>query len=149
MTRNQIRTVLNDAISTGKIGDLVSVRVHAQLPGLDTDLAEVLSGLVEMVSVAFPFPAETLRSRSSQDGNQWNVLIQSENGRTLFVTVGRGSAKNANLSLLVVGNHGVIRLESHDEWEFVPDGLVSSSHQSWREAVEQSHQSARSVPLTY
>ena len=47
---------------------------------------------------------------------QTSVLLQTPSGKTVFVTIGCGSAKEATLQLLIVGTHGVAQLEGAGEF---------------------------------
>lgn len=147
---HEIHQSLTAAMATGKIGEQVSVRVHLQLPPANADLNAALDSIIAMTDPAVSQPMTKLQSRVHADGNQWNVLLQSANGRTLFVTLGRGSVQEATLELLVVGNHGVIRLEGgRVVFTAVGDNAVptAKSITAWTELVKQSHENGAAVPL--
>ena len=137
MTFDELQITLTDALASGKIGTPVAARVHLQFPDADADLAAALATVAATFEPILDGLLTTLRCRQGSDLNQWNLLLQSEKGRTLFVTLGRASVPAATLNLLVIGNHGVIRLEGGEDFE--PGGFGDPSQQErqrWAEAVE-------------
>lgn len=148
----EIHHALTAAIATGKIGTPVSVRVHLQLPETRADFDAAIDAIVATTKPALHETMQTLQSRVNAEGNQWNVLLRSANGRSLFVTLGRGSAREPRLELLVVGNHGVIRLEGGDVlYEAVgcdaAELAAQRSETDWAGIVERSHTEGARVSL--
>ena len=79
----------------------------------------------------------TVIARQTSGGTQLNVLVTLENGRTILATVGSGSVSYSVLELLLIGNHGIVRLEGEDRI----DKLVLTNDegvQRWKNAVDRS-----------
>ncbi|MFQ5730658.1 MAG: hypothetical protein ACE5KM_01760 [Planctomycetaceae bacterium] len=116
MNNHDIRRTLQNVIDTGKLGTPVSIRVHLQLPGPDGNPTALLDQILEMLQPCLDeFPAE-LHSRRHRNHSQTNVLLRTPTGKTVFVTIGFGSAEEAMLHLLVVGNHGMAQLERTEDF---------------------------------
>ena len=74
------------------------------------------------------------------------MLVNFTGGQTAILTLGRGSTKSPLLHLMVVGNHGMLRLEGGDEF----DGQFPSQRlapESWRAAINQSLGRSAAVSL--
>jgi len=137
MTFDDLKRSLCSLLETGKIGTPVSMRVHWQLPKTSTDVCAALaSGMNLCQSVMKDSPA-TLIARQASVGTQLNVLVTLENGRTIMATVGSGSVSYSVLELLLIGNHGIVRLEGEgriEEFVLTNDDDV----QWWKTAVGRS-----------
>jgi len=116
----EIKAALAEAVQTGKLGVPVSARVHLQLaedassdesPPTEKDWEALRSAVVELFSVCWNEAPETIHVRQHPTGRQHNTLLQTASGNTVCITIGRGCARQSTLHLLVLGNHGVVRLD--------------------------------------
>ena len=78
----ELHQTLTAALATGKIGTPITVRVHLQLPEPVADLNAALDAIITTTAPAFSQTLDTLQSRVHADGQQWNVLMRSTNGRS-------------------------------------------------------------------
>tara|TARA_B100000029_G_scaffold444228_1_gene463856 strand:- start:1483 stop:1899 length:417 start_codon:yes stop_codon:yes gene_type:complete len=111
-----LERTLGDAVATGQVGKVVSVRALLHLPGDDCELELAANTVLTLGAglVESDIETATRASRNHASGCQASVLAHFANGRIVSVTVTRGSAERLELSLTVVGNHGVIRLEGSE-----------------------------------
>lgn len=144
MTFTEVRHALTEAMKTEKIGTPVSARVHVQLPDSTRELDTVLSSAQEMLSPCFAEDVFDVRARRHASQQQTTVLLKTQTGRTVFITVGFNAAKLPSLQLLVVGNHGTISLEGSEDLQVEPPG-GGSSRRDWSRAIDESIRSGKAV----
>jgi hypothetical protein len=137
MTIDELRNALRQALETGKIGVPVSLRLHCQLADREVDLVSALAAVLPLAEDCFSTAPVSLAATQDAGQRQLNVMLQYAAGSTVFVTVGRGSAVRNRLHLLVVGNHGVVRLEGADAFDAGNVGTTADS-QRWRAPVAES-----------
>ena len=123
MTLVDLHKTLTDALATGKIGTPVSLRLHLQLADPSTNLATTMAAVMRIAETVFDIPSATLSAQRDVGERQLNVLIESANGQTVSLTIGRGCTDVATLDLLLVGNHGVVRM---DGTEFFDEASLES-----------------------
>jgi hypothetical protein len=145
MTLTELRAALAQAVATGKLGTPVSARVHVQLAESECDLPSVLGGVLRMLSPAFDEPPARIRARKHASAPQWNLLLRTTTGRTIFITVGCGSRATAALDLLVVGNHGIVQLQGGDAFEWEPQ---EEPRPAWMSQVDEAIATGREIALT-
>lgn len=134
MTFQSLFATVRDAVATGKIGTPVSLRLHADFPDASMDLGAVVDTIMTETGPLFPAARWTVMAKRNASGRQLTALLQNDAGRTVFVTLNCGGTRAARLSLLVIGNHGVLRLEGGDE---IDGSFVESAPDaSWRSAIE-------------
>lgn len=109
MTFDEVRNALSDAVQTGKLGTPVAARVHLLVDDNEVDVAGAAEKLLTMLTPCFDQPPATIRARRHDSGRVQSLLMQTRNGQTIFITIGRSD--RSSLHLLVVGNHGIVRLE--------------------------------------
>lgn len=114
MTLDEIQGALSDAMQTGKLGTPVAARVHLLVDG-EVDIAGAVERIVSMLAPCFEQPPTTVRARRHTTRRFTSLLLQSGNGRTIFITLGH--ANRPAFHLLVVGNHGILRLEGGELFE--------------------------------
>ena len=105
---------LGQAVATGKIGAVVSVRSLLQLPDPNADLTAAASVLLGLCGRLIGSDAGSLVTRGHESGRQLNLLLRLDAGEIVSVSVTRGSSSRLELDLVVVGNHGVIRMEGSE-----------------------------------
>ncbi len=137
MTFDDLKRTLCSVLETGKIGTPVSMRVHWQMPKTSTDVCAALASGMNLCQSLMKDSPSTLIARQASVGTQLNVLVTLENGRTVLVTVGSGCVHDAVLELLLIGNHGVVRLEGEDQ---IDEPLLTHDDevQQWKTAVARS-----------
>ena len=107
----QLEETLGEAVTTGKIGTVVSVRALLHLPDEQADLETAASVVLGLAGRVIGSDAGRLVTRGQESGRQLNLLMRLDAGGILSVSVTRGSSAQVELVLVVVGNHGVSRLE--------------------------------------
>ncbi len=117
MTFDDLSTTLWEAVETKRIGIPVALRLHLQLCDPQADLTVAMVASLCLVEPFFNLNPSRLMARRDSADRQLNVLLETADGRTVFVTVGRGSTGQATLHLLLIGNHGVVRLEGAQTFE--------------------------------
>ncbi len=147
MTFNDLRRTLSEALSTGKIGTPVAIRMHVQLADSNVDPLMLLATAMQTVEQVFSARPARLMARENADGRQFNVLLNYAGGETVMLTVGRGSAKTASLNLLLIGNHGVIRLEGAELFEATAADFTADVD-PWKSPIEQSLERNEAVALS-
>ena len=125
MNLEQLRLALQQALATGRVGQPVAVRLHLRA-GTDTATTEqLLACLLPVVSDVFGDTPQRVLARSGADSGQLNLLLEYELGATALVTVVALGDASPCLHVILVGNHGVIRLEGGEDFGLaspVPDG---------------------------
>lgn len=117
MTLDEIHQTLLEAVNTGKVGTPVALRLHLQLVSTDVDPYLLVAELLQLCEPLFGEEPVRVMARNNNDGRQLNLLFETAAGRTISITIGGGSTTQAFLSLLLIGNHGVIRLEGADSFD--------------------------------
>ncbi len=138
MTLDDIRHTLLEAVKTGKVGTPVALRLHLQLTNADASLLSTAATLIGLCEPLFKVEPSQLFARSNAGGRQLSLLCETESGRTCSITIGSGSAKAASLNLLLVGNHGVIRLEGSELFDESSLNTSDANIDRWGLAIEQS-----------
>lgn len=148
MTIDDLRRALTVAIATGKIGTPVALRVHAIVASDSFDPAAALDIVIGLAGIAFPTKPKRMTARSDPAGRQWNVLLNYAGGQTLSFSIASSPACSGGncLHLLLIGNHGIIRLE---EAELFDDCSEKSMENVvyWRQHMTDSHTHNSAVPL--
>lgn len=147
MTCSEVQSALADAVRTGKLGTPVAARVHVQLVDDAVEPDAVLAPVLEMLRPCFDHPPASVRAREHASEGQWNVLFQTAAGGTVFVTVGCGAANAPGLHLLVIGNHGVLRLEGAECFRPGDLSAAAPAPQAWSAAITESLRSGRSIDI--
>ena len=143
MKWDDLRRTLTDALETGKVGRPVSIRLY--LHSVGADLSALIPTALELAAVAFPNPPVSLLARRDADAQQLSVLLQYEAGQTAMLTVVRANTPDSTAHLLLVGNHGIIRLEGGGDLELPPAPHAAGA--AWRERIEQSLHRRAVVPV--
>lgn len=145
MTPTDLGAALNDALKTGKLGTPVAVRLHWQRPRV-ADWPGWLETVLQMLAPCFGQPAVTVQAQQHPDVPQWNILLQTEEGRTIVLTLGAGAVSAPSLQLLVTGNHGTLRLEGEPLCEpAVAEPSPRARH--WWSVIRQSAATDCELPL--
>ena len=146
MTLNELNNTLSETVSSGKIGTPVSLRIHLQLSDSQVDLVEALAALMRVSLPLFQTNARRLMARRDSGQRQLTALFSLAGGQTVLVTVGRGAVDNGSLHLLLIGNHGTVRLEGSEQFDeeslVFPDGP-----NPWKSPIEESLSRQSSVEL--
>ena len=137
MTFDDLKRSLYSVLETGKIGTPVSMRVHWQLPETSTDVCPALASIIKLCQSVMKASPSTVIARQTSEGTQLMVLVTLENGRTIMATVGSGSVSCSVLELLLIGNHGIVRLEGEGRIE---ERVLTNDDdvQWWKTAVDRS-----------
>ena len=137
MTFDDLKRSLHNVSDTGKIGTPVSMRVHWQMPETSTEVCAALASIMNLCHSVMKGSPTTVIARQTSGGTQLNVLVTLENGRTILATVGSGSVSYSVLELLLIGNHGIVRLEGEDR---IDKRVLTNDEgvQRWKNAVDRS-----------
>jgi hypothetical protein len=118
--------------------------VNVQLAGASCEWPAVIGGLLRMLSPVFDEPPARVRARKHADAQQWNLLLQTATGRTIFLTIGCGGAKASSLDLLVIGNHGIAQLQGADDFDWEPETM---SPIDWLASIDEAIASGHEIAL--
>ena len=118
VSQNDLKSAIVAALATGRAGEIVSVRLH--WPRLETAASErqVLIAAVDLIDVALKLGPTRWRLRRAGNGRLLHLHGVDDRGRTALVTVTRGFADNAQLTIF--GNHGIVRLDRADLLDEMP-----------------------------
>ncbi|HUG90850.1 MAG TPA: hypothetical protein VML55_08460 [Planctomycetaceae bacterium] len=119
MTLDDLARALDGAVAAGRIGTPVALRVHAVLPA-GGDLVAALAALMRRLAEPLFGPPGRLTARRDADERQLHALASYPSGPTVLVTLAATRSRDPSLELLVVGNHGVIRLEGGECFAGLP-----------------------------
>ena len=147
MTFDDLKRTLCSVLETGKIGTPVSMRVHWQIPKTSTDVCAAFASSMKLCHSVMKGSPSTLIARQAAGSTQLNVLVTLENGRTILATIGSGCVNYAELKLLLIGNHGVVRLEGEgriDELLLTNDDEV----QQWKTAIDRSLNERKQIVIS-
>ena len=133
----RFEATLLEAVATGKIGTVVSVRAMLQLPDESADLKSAASVVLALAARVLGTDAGQLVTRSHDSGQQLNLLLRLDAGGIQSVTVTRGGVSKLELDLVVVGNHGVIRMEGSElaEEMGLSVGSFAEADEAWLERI--------------
>lgn len=147
MTFDDLKRTLCSVLETRKIGTPVSMRVHWQMPKTSTDVCAALASSMNLCHSVMRGSPSTLIARQAFGGTQLNVLVTLENGRTILATVGSGRVNYSVLKLLLIGNHGVVRLEGESR---IDERLLTHDDelQQWKTAVARSLKERKQIVVS-
>lgn len=137
MTIDELQQTLKKAVDCGKIGVPVALRMHLQMADATAELYALVSQSLEMAFANFRADEWRLMARRDPTGRQLNLLLDNRGGQTVLLTVGKGSAVENRLDLLLIGNHGIVRLEGAEFFEPTKSPTTPTIAR-WREFVEAS-----------
>jgi hypothetical protein len=106
-----LRRTLDRALGSGRVGIPVALRVHLRLEriaGANIDLESAAASLLSWGEEVFGSPPQRV-AVSENEGHSLTVLATCAGGQTLHVTV--AASGRPDLHLLLIGNHGIVRLE--------------------------------------
>ena len=110
MTFEDLRRTVLETVNAGRIGTPVALRWHLFSSEQSDRLPGLLAGLA-LGEEVFATQAVRLACRASHANRQTSLLCQFPAGQTLLATSVCGCGPDRKLQLLVVGNHGIARLE--------------------------------------
>jgi hypothetical protein len=138
MTLDDLDRTLTDALSTGKVGSPVALRLHLQLADSAADLAQATAALMRLAETVFSETPSRVTARTRDETpRQWNLLCNYPGGQTVQLTLGCGAAASSTLHLLLVGNHGVVRLEGAELFDDTSLSATDEETNHWQQTVEQ------------
>jgi hypothetical protein len=145
----ELAHALYDTIRQGEIGIPVALRVSAQFGDRSIDVVQGAILVTQLAETAFSesLPAR-LHARSTSDRRQLTVLASYRLGQSCFVTTTAIDGAGSTLDLLLIGNHGIVRLEGRELFD--PEGgdsSLSDYGQVWKSAIEQSLSDGRAVEI--
>ena len=146
MMLNDLETAVRQSLETGRLGTPVSLRMHWQLPQPETDLAAWLALLARKFVSLLGDPPARLMAQRCAEGRQWHLLLTGTRGRTASLALGCGASKTPQAQLLVIGNHGLLRLTGSEPLEREPTALLPET-EAWRAAVDESCRQQATVEL--
>jgi hypothetical protein len=145
MTFDDLRDTLATALATEKIGTPVALRLHVNLAELSFEPAALLATVASWAESIFRASPAKLTARCTGDDRQYNVLLNYAAGQTLLLNIVRGSTTDS-LQLLLVGNHGVVRLEGGELFD--PTGMQPADEiQHWKRPLARSLAGKATVTL--
>ena len=135
MTYGELTRALSDLLRRGEIGTPVSLRMFLHLPEPNADLDSAVATLMRLAASVFPCEVADLAARLDSEERQLNILIRMSDGRTVSLTVVRGGVTTVPLNLLLIGNHGIVRLEGGDAMlPFSPEEIPEDTD-CWKKRI--------------
>ncbi|MGE3316675.1 MAG: hypothetical protein AB7O26_16280 [Planctomycetaceae bacterium] len=139
MNFRELERAVSETIRQGEIGIPVALRLNCQFGDRSVDVIEGAIMALHLAETAFAEdrPAR-LHARRTSDGRQLTVLASYRLGQTFFLTTTAIDGVRESLDLLLVGNHGIVRLEGGEL--FVPESADGSFSDpgGWKSAIERS-----------
>ncbi len=139
MNFQELEHALSETLRVGDVGVPVALRVNCQFGDRSVNVVEgalVASRLAEM-AFSDVKPAR-LHARATSDNRQLTVLASYPLGQTLFLTTTAIDGARSEVDLLLIGNHGIIRLEGGELFEPESSDASTSESARWKIAIEQS-----------
>lgn len=118
MTSEELQKSLLSEATGGRIGVPLSLRASIQLADADTDLVLVATDLLQFAGELLSGHPSRLMAKSDAQTRQINALVEFDKGQTATITVGRGSVAHDEAQAILVGNHGIARLEGGELFEY-------------------------------
>ena len=107
----ELRSALTRALDSGHIGQPVAIRLHLRFGNGQVAAEQLLVGLAPIMADVFGDSYQRVMARSAEDRGQINLLLEYESGATALVTLVTLGETMPCLHLVLIGNHGIIRLE--------------------------------------
>ena len=145
MNCDDLQKAVSEALASGQIGTPVSLRAHWQLADPNADLVKALAIILRVAEPAFSRVPDRLTARRGPDERQIHVLLHYADGKTALITLGRGSVQGESLHWLLIGNHGIMRLEGAEMFEATGPLAETGDVDRFRAAIDRSVQSRASV----
>ncbi len=140
---HELERALAETVATQKLGTIVSLRVHLQQSSDDAEVHRSLAALLSMVQPTLDMSAGKLCAQCDETGRQLSVLVENTAGRTLFATICQAGIDRPTINLILVGNHGIARLETSDFRDVATEDHTVANR--WKDAVERSLEACRFV----
>ena len=118
VTLSAVKTTLLAAMSSGRIGEPVNVRLHWQTGKSTADLTGTAIAAAGLVNAVLSLMNPVWRVRKGVDGQLLHLLVRDDHGRTALITLCTGD--KSTLAVTVYGNHGVVRMDDSPVSEPVP-----------------------------
>lgn len=138
-TFDDLSRAVTAALETGKIGTPVAMRLYVRCADDSIDPAAVLNAAASLAGAIFSASPQNLTARFSEDRRQLNVLLGYADGQTLLLSV-IGDVAGDGCDLLLIGNHGIVRLEGGELFDAVEPDSVSPDGETdrWQQLIAQS-----------
>lgn len=134
---------IEQTVRTGQLGTIVSLRIFMSVTD---DADSQLAGWLSWATTLFGSDAAKLFASRDVTGRQTSVLCSLASGATISMTAvltPPDDAREPTLQLLLIGQHGIARLQGGDEIDAtLPEDKASSR---WRSAIEGSLTSQKPV----
>ena len=117
MNFDELRSALKCALETGRIGQPVAVRLHLRVGTGRATPEQLLVGLAPVVADVFGDSHQRVLARSNADFGQVSLLLEYDSGATALTTVVALGDAAPCLQVILIGNHGVMRLEGGTDFE--------------------------------
>jgi len=131
-TVQELNQTIQTALDSGKIGTPVCLRASVQLNKGGPEPIVVLAACTRMAEALFEVQPAKLTARQTPDASQLNLIVEFAAGQTLSLSIGRGAVNDPDTNLLLIGNHGIIRLEGGDTLEQQSWTADASEIERWR-----------------
>lgn len=146
MNFEELRHSLLETIRTGDIGVPVALRVTSQFGNRAINVIDGAIAAAQLAVVAFSEERPSrLHARKAADDRQLTLLVEYPLGQTFFLTTTAIDGSPSALDLLLIGNHGIVRLEGGELFE--PVASPPPVSEEWRKAIESSLHSNQAVPF--
>jgi hypothetical protein len=136
---------LLDTIRTGDIGVPVALRVTSQFGNRSVSVIDGAVAATQLAVAAFSEEKpKRLHARAAADDFQLTLLVEYPLGQTFFLTTTAIDGARSAIDLLLIGNHGIVRLEGGELFDPV-EGPAPGRGEEWKAAIESSLRSNQAV----
>lgn len=132
-TLRELTRTLSETLQTGKIGIPVSARIRITSSATTEQL---LPAVMTLLSSVWEEKHLTLRATQHKTGLQTDLQLHLESGPTISISLIQNSPQES-CRFLLIGNHGVIRLEGEDDFDFTPNP-DSAPQEIWNQLLQKS-----------
>jgi len=143
MRLSDIENNLQKAIDEGQVGEPVALRMHLRSAQSQGDVTTLLAEIGDMAERLFGSPPERVLARGLSAAES-TALVSYASGATLMVTFSGGLVNTANVSLLLIGNHGIANLDSAS-WSEEPTNVEAAFTERWREMFAESAETGKAA----
>ncbi len=144
MTFEELANTLIGAAENGQVGTPVALRLHGRFSEPKAEPSAVLAAAIDLGDRLFGDSPARLMARGDTETQCMNALISYGGGATLFVTC--GAADRPSLHALLIGNHGIARLEGAELFDGCPPQPNAKAAQ-WEVPLQRSLKEGCAVEL--
>jgi hypothetical protein len=114
MRIEELQDTLCNVVASGQIGTPVALRLHVHVSKSDLAAIPAEPACFDIAELVFGQTSGKDVTRENSDGRHRSTLRTYPSGQTLLITTTAGLSRTSRMDLLLIGNHGIVRLEGAD-----------------------------------